>query len=75
MSANEFDTPVHPVVLAEVEHLSTRAELAHQRAISQGKGTNYTTSSGAAQARRTRELGEIAQSWHLVLAQLQQASE
>lgn len=71
----EFVIPVHPMVLAEVEHLSTRAELAHQRAISQGKGTNYTTSSGAAQARRTRELGEIAQSWQLAYALLKQANE
>lgn len=66
---------IHDLVRAEVEYQTMKATLIHQRAISQGKGTNYTTPGGAAHARRTRELCEIAQSWHLVLAQIQQASE
>lgn len=59
---------IHPLVIAELEVLAARANLAHERAQSRGKGTNYASSGGAAHARQTRELSEIAASFERVLA-------
>lgn len=59
---------IHPLVIAELKVLAARANLAHERAQSRGKGTNYASSGGAAHARQTRELSEIADSLDRVLA-------